>query len=1108
MEVIKEDTSQRLHHQHYANIVAGLGAIIWFGVIWFLPLPEGAITPIALIGFFFTFLTSFPLYIFDMRITLNQIVFLGAVLTYGPVTAAWSAVIGVGVGMFLQRAVSISGAANDVPKSNSILGLISRGFYEIGLLVTPLAVVTLIFGWEGYLSDNSMAAPGALALVYVLVHAALLLGTIWLQPRKEELRIRDFLLALVMMELLPLLFILISTIAYPSIKLASVGIFGGLPAMLSALLFVTMRSRAALVRRVRDLSLLNEISQVIRYSNSLDRLLTAIHVQTAKLLGVKNFYVAIYDHADKTLWYPFAIKNEEPQNWGRRPLMSRLTDRVIREKEAIMLPRDAHTALEKIGVPLGDEPLYSWLGVPLITPTRTIGCLAVFSLTPDITFTEEDLKLLTTLSGQVSIPLENALMIEQTGQTISRQTKQLSIMETIGQQLSASLQLDDVFESILDYALEFTHSPRGSLSNYDPVADAFVTKVHRGYGEDVSEITLMKRIPERAIRTGEAVMVNHLSNGPAEDGDADEQTRSKLTVPIINNEQVIGIIDLESTKPNEYTNNELDFVSQLADQAALAINNAALYEKAQRSLREQATLYMISSRLAVYNELGSVLNAVAQAFSAAMGSYLTGVYLWDESKQCYQCEAVMERAHEDMIELPPSISNEEWKEIKKQKKGNGPFHVTGEQKKLASILKLKKGSQSLVFPLQIADQHIGLVVNHLSATQSIKDSEMQFPQAIAAQSTIAVQNALLFSDVTKGLDRLETVLNAVGEGVLMVGADLRVTLANKSIEAITGLHVSEIAGRRLSELATDLRQPLGLSPEEVRNIGQDPTGEGGLGLPLRHSYGFQERFYERTIAPVWAANEQVLGWVIVVRDITEEERISQTRELLTETLVHDLRSPIGAIKTTLELIQEGLPESERDPVTEQSLDIARRSTDRVLTLINSLLDISQLESGKVDIKTKPGDIHVLIADVIGDLVQQANEDGVILRKAEGKDIPHVLMEENLIRRVVTNLLDNALNFTPEGGIVTVKTSQEEEGFVTIRVSDTGPGIPEDYREQVFTRFSQVPGWLGRRRGSGLGLTFCRLVVEAHDGRIWVEAGEKGSGATLAFTLPAKKPSKN
>jgi signal transduction histidine kinase len=173
----------------------------------------------------------------------------------------------------------------------------------------------------------------------------------------------------------------------------------------------------------------------------------------------------------------------------------------------------------------------------------------------------------------------------------------------------------------------------------------------------------------------------------------------------------------------------------------------------------------------------------------------------------------------------------------------------------------------------------------------------------------------------------------------------------------------------------------------------------------------------------------------------------------------------------------------------------------VLALIDSLLDISQLESGSLDIETKPSDIHIIISDAIGELIQQANEDGVILHEEDRNDLPLVQIDENLIRRVLTNLLDNALKFTPEGGMVTVIATKEMDGFVTVRVNDTGPGIPEDYREQVFRRFSQVPGLRGRRRGSGLGLTFCRLVVEAHLGRIWIEPGENQVGATLAFTLP-------
>jgi PAS domain S-box-containing protein len=1105
MDKLREETIQTLLRRYYVIIIACLGVILWLGAVWLLPSPQGATIPIILITFFFTFLTTFPIHTFQIDIALNQILFIGAGIIYGPTSAIWSAMVGVSLGMIGRQLFKTS--KDQAPKEKPFLRFASTSFYEIGILMIPFAIVALVFWGQGqpdagyFLTTDALISILSASFIYVFVHMVLILGAIWLNTHKEEIQLRDSLVSIGMMELLPLPFILISVIAFPTIDLASIGIIGGISAILSVLLFESTKNRADLERRVQDLSLLNEISQVIRYSTGLDNLLKAIWTQVSHLMRVRNFYVAIFDQVDETIWYPLAVKNNQSQSWQRRALMNRLTDRVIQGKRPIMLSRDVQKELEKIGAPLGDEPLYAWLGVPLITPNRIVGCLAVFSLTPDITFDEDDLNLLTTLSGQVSIALENALIVDETGKTLSRQTKQLNIMEMIGRQLSASLHSDELFELILDYALEFTQSPLGSLTVFNPVTDAFEIKAYRGGKGGQEKSSGMEGISERVIRTGKPVMVNDFSKDFEGHIAANNQSKAQLTVPIINKDQVIGMINLESPNLNEYTESELNFVSQLADQATLAINNAALYEKAQRTLREQATLYLISSRLAVYHELDSVLNAVAQAFSAALDSFLTGVYLWDANSQTYRCEAVMEREHDYQIELPPTISSEDWVEIRKQRTVTGPLQIPVKKRKLAKIIKLKKGCQSLIFPLQIADQNVGLVLNHLSDTRVYHGNELQFPQAIAAQGSIAIQNALLFSDVSMGLDRLETVLNAVGEGVLMVDAHGRVTLANMPIAALTGLRIDEIMGRNLMDLPSDFYKPLGLSAEEVSGLTLDSAKQGDFGLTSRRNYGFQERFYERTIAPVWTANDQILGWVIVVRDVTEEKVISQTRELLTETLVHDLRSPIGAIKTTLELIQEEISKSESSSVTDQSLDIAQRSADRVLALIDSLLDISQLESGNLDIETKPSDIHVIISDAIGELIQQANEDGIILHEGDRNNLPLVQIDENLIRRVITNLLDNALKFTPEGGIVAVVATKEMEDFVTVRVSDTGPGIPEDYREIVFRRFSQIPGLRGRRRGSGLGLTFCQLVVEAHQGRIWIEPGENQVGATLAFNLP-------
>jgi hypothetical protein len=176
--------------------------------------------------------------------------------------------IGVVPGMFLRRAVS--GLADDSSERFPIRQYISGSFFEIGLLVIPLAIPTILFfGGQDGLSYNSTAALVELILLYIFVNAALLFAAIRLHPRKEGLQFKEVFLVLALLELLPLPFILIATIAYPSIKLASIGIFGGMPALSSVLLFDATRSRTTLIRRIQDLSLLNEISQVIRYSNNL-----------------------------------------------------------------------------------------------------------------------------------------------------------------------------------------------------------------------------------------------------------------------------------------------------------------------------------------------------------------------------------------------------------------------------------------------------------------------------------------------------------------------------------------------------------------------------------------------------------------------------------------------------------------------------------------------------------------------------------------------------------------------------------------------------------------------------------------------------------------------
>ena len=336
----------------------------------------------------------------------------------------------------------------------------------------------------------------------------------------------------------------------------------------------------------------------------------------------------------------------------------------------------------------------------------------------------------------------------------------------------------------------------------------------------------------------------------------------------------------------------------------------------------------------------------------------------------------------------------------------------------------------------------------------------------------------------------------------------RILLANRPVESLTGIALEMLIGRQLIELPARALQMLGYTHRRGRNAGEKPGTRAKPGLSrrsrLKLSDAAPEKVMERSTLPVWGQAGRAVGWMIVLRDVTEENQIAEARELITQTLVHDLRSPVSSVLGAVDILADTWPAEQRDELTEQALRVARNGTQRVLGLVETLMDIARLKSGKIDLNLTWLDLHHLAANTVGELLPQATEAGINLQNEVPADLPKIRADNGKIGRVLTNLLDNAVKFTPDNGQVSVSAEVNLAGTIAVHVSDTGPGIPEEFREKIFDRFSQVPGQSGRRRGSGLGLTFCKLAVEAHGGRIWVEP-RPGGGSTFTLILPVEGP---
>jgi signal transduction histidine kinase len=238
---------------------------------------------------------------------------------------------------------------------------------------------------------------------------------------------------------------------------------------------------------------------------------------------------------------------------------------------------------------------------------------------------------------------------------------------------------------------------------------------------------------------------------------------------------------------------------------------------------------------------------------------------------------------------------------------------------------------------------------------------------------------------------------------------------------------------------------------------------------------------------------QRIQWIL--RDITERKDLEHLREDLTFMIYHDLRSPLANVNYSLEALSGMLP-LEEDPTLKSLIDVTKRSTDRIQRLTNSLLDIQKLEAGQAIAKQEPIAVPDLIEESFDTVKSIAEGKKQALEAVIPEGLPKVNVDVDMIRRVLINLIENAIKFNKSDGKVTVEAKQED-GWVYISVADQGPGIPLEEYENIFNKYVRLSS---QTQGFGLGLAFCQLAVEAHGGQIRVDS-EPDEGAIFTFSLP-------
>jgi signal transduction histidine kinase len=411
-------------------------------------------------------------------------------------------------------------------------------------------------------------------------------------------------------------------------------------------------------------------------------------------------------------------------------------------------------------------------------------------------------------------------------------------------------------------------------------------------------------------------------------------------------------------------------------------------------------------------------------------------------------------------------------------------------------------------PLLHMGKSLGAMGLFVHRPRSFSTDELALLEAIGRQVATSAANARLFQTAVNERQRLLTLIESSHDGIVLVGIDKQILVINA--QAIEYLRLpgepSSWTGRPIQEAWTLLDR---CAPESARTaaeeisrieVGDEPAGEWESTVPPRTMSWLN--------LPV-AVEANPLGRLLVLHDVTEERLLSKMRDDLTHTMVHDLRNPLTGISTALLLLDRKL-EGLLSPAQHRLLEIANHSTERMVELVNAILDVSRLENERMPLNPAPVSLAVLVSDTLRMQSPLATASSLEVTADIPETLPLVWADAELIARVLQNLVGNAIKFTPPGGRVRVEARQsagqlrQQEALVStdplhvdVSVIDDGPGIPPELQGKLFQKF--VVGEQ-KERGSGLGLALCKLAVEAHGGRIWVES-EVGKGTTFTFTLP-------
>ncbi|GIV96859.1 MAG: histidine kinase [Herpetosiphonaceae bacterium] len=890
----------------------------------------------------------------------------------------------------------------------------------------------------------------------------------------------------------------------------------------------------------RHLAAVNEIGRAMTSTLDPEQVPGLIMAHIQEILGVEEGSLLLRDEHTDELVFAYSLSPASDQLLGTRvPPTVGIANEVIRTGQSV-LANDAanHPAFyghidERTGFTTRDL-----LCVPLRGRQGIQGVIEVVNRRDGESFTLEDQRLLELVADQAAIALENARLYVRTDRTLARRVQELDTRNRqlreiirVANALMATNNLDDLLPQIAvavrntcgfqRVIIGLVHREpgrrpvlrRAAAAGIDPEEFARLQKAtanpeaieallqppyQRGHSS-----YFIDRQTEAYLRLWDksdgAIPCNSEDPGPGRWHPCD----MLLTVLRSSSGELMGLLSVDQPVDGMLPSSEqIQTLEIFASQASVALENAYLYEQQQLGIQSLTALNALG--MAINTSLTTpeqVLRFTIGGITDTTGAIGGGVLLQEGA----DLRLVVRTG-----QLPPPC--DDLVELGRQVLDTGKALLLEAPRDTLPRSIRETGGQALILS-QLRGLRSTLGVIYAVYPEVLPSGrEHDFLTLAASHAAEAVESMRLSQAVRQGRDRLASILASTQDGIVMFDETAHIAEANPVLGKLFTLEIPALQGATVEDFLQLCQVSAGGDPEDWNTLAAAIEAVRGKDEEEQHGrlmiHSARPRAFAWSVLPIRGSTGPRRSIILVIRDITKEVEAERLRQDLTSMIVHDLRGPVSSVLTGMEMLERGVV-GELNEQQISVVDVAAKSSRKLLGMIDTLLDIHRLEEGQIQLERGQHAITELIETVCQAYTALIESRKIALKRSFDDQLPLVYADRSHAERIFQNLLDNAIKYSYRGATIEISVRRATPDllpsghpagtWVRVSIRDEGPGIPLEDQERIFEKFAQIRQ--SRVKGTGLGLTFCRLSVEAHGGRIWMES-RPGAGSMFHFTLPA------